>query len=111
MEEYRRGNSEGRLFLRDTYSQHYRDLGVHAYSMHWNANTRTFVFCKSLREAIQEQVQKDFNDVATETEMIHLKETIGLSWHHMLWGIEARTGRGRPKKVEPEEHVDLTAMD
>ena len=111
MEEYRSGDSEGRLFLRDTYSQHYRDLGVHENSMRWNANTRTFVFCKSLREAIQEQVQKDFNDVATETEMIHLKESIGLSWHHMLWGMEARTGRGRPKKVEPVEHVDLTAMD
>ena len=107
--------------MRDTYSQHYRDLGVHKYSMRWNANTRTFVFCKSLRQEIQEQVQKDFNEVATETEMIHLKESIGLSWHHMLWGIEARSGKRRPTKDKPEKtekhvdltakHVDLTAMD
>ena len=111
MEEYRSGDSEGRLYLRDTYSQHYRDLGIDQNSMRWNANTRTFVFCKSLRQAIQKQVQEDFHEVATETEMIHLQATIGLSWHHMLWGMEARTGRGRPKKVEPVEHVDLTAMD
>ena len=78
----------------DAYIQQFRDLGMGQASMRWDADPGK-VYKDVLRPALQRQVEKDFSCVATDKELIELKSTLGLSWHHLLCGPGAQTGRKR----------------
>ena len=97
MDEYRATVEEGKQFLRDAYTQHFRDLGMGQASMRWGAVPRK-VYKDALRLALQRQVAKHFSCVATNEELMELKSNLGISGHRLLCGPQARTGRRRPRK-------------